>query len=257
VNEAAHLPDKINKTRMAAWGLAKGSLRYVSEHLHIAREANPHATLLINDYRLDPPYYQLLEKVLNERPRPLDQALDERRRFDCVGIQSHMHDGPWSIPRTWDVCETYQRLGLPLHFTETTFVSGPRKGRGENWGDTTAELEETQALATERFYTVLFSNPAVQAITWWDFSDRGAWQGAPAGWVRKDMSPKPVYERMLALIRKQWWTKVSGQTDANGDFTTRAFYGSYRLTVEAPARQTVTKQLQWRPGAPNRISVTV
>jgi GH35 family endo-1,4-beta-xylanase len=174
VNEATHLPDKVNKTRMADWGLGKGSLQYVSEHLRVARKANPNAVLLINDYRLDPPYYRLLEQVINERPRSLEQALDERPRFDCVGIQSHMHDGAWPIARTWEVCQTYQRLGLPLHFTETTLVSGARKGPGENWGQTTAELEEEQAERTERFYTLLFSHLSVKAITWWDFSDRGA-----------------------------------------------------------------------------------
>jgi hypothetical protein len=86
----------------------------------------------------------------------------------------------------------------------------------------------------------------------------GPWrlrQGAAAGWLRKDMSPKPVYERMLALIRNQWWTKTSGQSDANGEFSTRAFYGTYRLTVEGPGGQRVSQEVQWRSGTPNRFSV--
>ncbi|MCD6507549.1 hypothetical protein J7M22_13115 [Candidatus Poribacteria bacterium] len=48
---------------------------------------------------------------------------------------------------------------------------------------------------------MLFSHPSVEAITWWDFSDRGAWQGTAAGFLRKDMSPKPAYERLTELVK--------------------------------------------------------
>ena len=54
-----------------------------------------------------------------------------------------------------------------------------------------------------KFYTALFAHPAVQAITWWDFSDLGAWLGAPAGWLRRDMSPKPVYDRLMAFDQRR------------------------------------------------------
>ena len=76
------------------------------------------------------------------------------------------------------ICDRYARVGLPIHFTETTVVSGPRTGPGENWGSTTPELEAKQADYVARLYTLLFGRPAVQALTWWDFSDDGAWQRA-------------------------------------------------------------------------------
>ena len=143
VNEATHLKDKPNKTKMADWAAAKGAVPYVEEHLKVARAANPRATLLVNDYRIDPPYYHILER-LQENGKPL---------FDCIGIQSHMHDGVWPLHKAWDTCETYSKLGQPLHFTESTIVSGPRKGPEENWGPTTPEGEARQAEATAKFYT--------------------------------------------------------------------------------------------------------
>jgi GH35 family endo-1,4-beta-xylanase len=247
VNEATHLPDKMNNTRMAKWGLSLGSLPYVVEHLKVARQANPKATLLVNDYRIDPPYLRLLEQI-RAQTEPL---------FDVVGIQSHMHDGAWTAQKTWDTCETYAKLSLPLHFTETTIVSGPRTGPGENWGETRAVDEAKQAEATPKFYTLLFSHPAVQAITWWDFSDRGAWQRAAAGWVRKDMSPKPVYDRMRTLIKGEWWTKTEGQTNGSGDFATRAFLGTYRLTAEGPNGARQTREVEWTRGGANRFELTL
>lgn len=247
VNEATHLPDKANKTRMAKWALEYGPVPYVTDHLKIARAANPEAILLVNDYRTDPPYLRLLEAVKKE----------PSTAFDVVGIQSHMHDGPWDDSQTWRVCETYARLGLPLHFTETTLVSGPRTGPGENWGVTNAELETEQAKETESLFKLLFSHPAVQGITWWDFSDRGAWQRAAAGWVRKDMSAKPVYDRMKALIKGDWWTKAQGVTDAEGNYPLRAFFGTHRLKLELPGGSQATREVHWQRGSQNEINLVM
>lgn len=246
VNEPTHLePSSPNKTKMAAWGTHIGAVAYTALHLKVAREANPKATLLVNDYRTDDAYLRILQQLKDEQGRWL---------FDVVGIQSHMHGGVWSASRTWQVCERFAQLGLPLHFTETTIVSGPRIDR-ERWGETTPEGEERQAEATARFYTLLFSHPAVQAITWWDFSDDGAWMGAPAGWLRKDMSPKPVYERMLGLIKGEWWTKASGRTDSKGEWRTRAFYGDYELTIRTPDGRVSKQKLSVRRGADNSFKI--
>jgi GH35 family endo-1,4-beta-xylanase len=246
VNEPTHLePSSPNKTKMAAWGTHIGAVAYTALHLKVAREANPKATLLVNDYRTDDAYLRILQQLKDEQGRWL---------FDVVGIQSHMHGGVWSPQRTWQVCERFAQLGLPLHFTETTIVSGPRIDR-ERWGETTLEGEERQAEATARFYTLLFSHPAVQAITWWDFSDDGAWMGAPAGWLRRDMSPKPVYERMLGLIKGEWWTKVSGKTDRKGTWRIRACYGDYELTIRTPDGRVSKQKLSVRRGADNSFKI--
>lgn len=243
VNEATHLADKRNQTKMANWAAALGAVPYVEEHLEAARAANPRATLLVNDYRIDPPYYRILESLRR----------DGKSLFDTVGIQSHMHGRVWPLHTVWDNCDTYHKLGLPLHFTETTIVSGPRNGPGENWGATTPEGEGRQADLTVQLYTTLFAHPAVEAITWWDFSDLGAWQRAPAGWLRRDMSPKPVYDRLMALIKGDWWTKTAGATDAQGQFKLRAFYGQHRLTVEPPGGQLLTRDVHWERGQQNQF----
>ena len=247
VNEATHLADKRNKTKMADWAATLGAVLYVTRHLEVARAANPQATLLVNDYRIEPAYYKILDSLQH----------NGKRLFDAVGLQSHMHDGAWPLRRVWDRCDTYGKLGLPLHFTETTVVSGPRKGPGENWGGTTPEGEARQADLTTKFYTTLFAHPAVQAITWWDFSDLGAWQGAAAGWLRRDMSPKPVYERLLALIKGEWWTKTEATTDARGEVKLRAFYGTHRITTQSPGGQPVVKEVQWERGKQNQFELTV
>jgi len=245
VNEPTHL-GRFN-TRLGEWAMSLGAGPYVTEHLKIARAANPSAMLLVNDYRTDPPFYNILDG-LREQGKLL---------FDAVGIQSHMHDGGWPLRRTWEVCDIYARLGLPIHFTETTIVSGPRRGQGENWGPTTPELEAKQADYVPRFYTMLFAHPAVQALTWWDFSDHGAWQRAAAGLVRADMTPKPVYERLRELVKGRWWTKLSGVTDAQGEFAARAFYGRHRVELDGPSGRKSAQEIPWQHGHANRFEMSL
>jgi hypothetical protein len=154
--------------------------------------------------------------------------------YDVIGIQSHMHGGYWGAQRAWEVCEQFSKFKKPLHFTETTVVSGPGSDKG--WL-TTPEGEENQARCVTDFYTVLFSHPAVEAITWWDFTDQDAWQGAPAGFVRADMMPKPAYDQLKALIKGKWWTQAEAQTASNGETRFRGFFGQYTLSARSADRQ--------------------
>jgi hypothetical protein len=150
---------------------------------------------------------------------------------------------------------------LPIHFTETTVLSGPLKTDNDwqrhrsDW-NTTPEGEQQQAEYVEKFYRLLFSHPAMAAITWWDFSDAAAWQGAPAGFLRKDMTPKPVYDRLLEMIKSEWWTRTEGRTNAAGQFQFRGFYGQYTLTVRHGDKEARLEAALEKGGA-NEFRVTL
>jgi len=219
VNEAAHYDREQLKQRAPILTGAISEMgvgEYIRAAFRTARQANSQATLIINDYRTDAAYPdKVISQLVDESGKPL---------YDVIGIQSHMHGGYWGAARTWEVCDRFARFGKPLHFTETTVVSGPKTK--SSW-TTTPEGEERQAERVAEFYTVLFSHPAVEAITWWDFTDQNAWQRAPAGLVRDDMTPKPAYEQLHGLIKDRWWTRAKGQTDAKGQTTFRGFFGHY------------------------------
>ncbi|MEJ5250523.1 MAG: endo-1,4-beta-xylanase [Chthonomonadetes bacterium] len=203
------------------WVKRDGAAAVVAECLSWAREANPKAILLYNDFNISPAFERLVEELIR-RKAPMD----------AIGIQSHMHGGEWPLERAWQVCETYARFGKPLHFTETTVLSGEHGYMRPRPWPTTPDGEARQADYVEKFYTILFSHPAVEAITWWDFMD-GAWQGAPAGLVREDLSPKPVYHRLMRLIKGKWWTKEVVRTNARGEARLRGFMGDYRVVASA------------------------
>lgn len=201
------------------WVKRDGPAAMVAEAIKWARAANPKAELLYNDYKLDDGYMKLAQGIF-----------DRGGSVDAFGLQSHMHTGEWPLDKVWQTCESFNRLGKPLHFTELTVLSGEHGFQRQLPWPTTKEGETRQADYVEKLYTVLFSHPAVAAITWWDLMD-GAWQGAPAGLVRADLSPKPVYERLMSLIRGKWWTRDQKQSAANGTADFRGFVGKYRVTA--------------------------
>jgi hypothetical protein len=165
-----------------------------------------------------------------------------------------MHRGAWPLGKMWEWCDRFGDLGVPLHFTEFTVLSGTRAG-GNGWTVPTAESEQLQAEQASQRYLLLFGHPAVAAVTWWDLSDRGAWKSAPAGLLRADMSPKPVYDRLHDLIRNQWWTDITGRTGADGRFACRAFHGEHRVSVRWPDGSQSSCEVQCTRGRENRVEL--
>ena len=201
------------------WVKRDGPVAMVMECIEWAREANPKATLLYNDWNVSPAFEQLMEDLMR-RGAP----------FDVIGIQAHMHRGEWTLERVWQVCETYGRFGKPLHFTETTVISGQHGWELPRPWQSTPDGEWHQAKYVESLYTTLFSHPSVEAITWWEMLD-GGWMGAPAGLVREDVSVKPAYQRLKRLIKGKWWTRVTLRTNIRGEASLRGFLGDYRVTA--------------------------
>ena len=204
----------------------KGRIGLVKEVFAAAKEANPDATLLINDFNTSISYEILIDGCLNAGIP-----------IDAIGIQSHQHQGYWGADKLEEVLARFEHFGLPIHFTENTLISGDlMPAYIEDLNDwqvpewpTTPEGEERQCREWEEMYRILFSHPLVEAVTGWDFAD-GAWLGAPSGLIRKDNSVKPVYERLKKLIREEWWTDTFVTTDENGFATFEGVLGDYLLS---------------------------
>jgi GH35 family endo-1,4-beta-xylanase len=224
VNEASIINPSDRKTAApvltAAW-MKAGAIPPAKECFRVARQANPNATLMVNDYILDQRYEKVLAALTDEHGKPL---------YDVIGIQSHMHAAVWSNERAWSVCQQYAKYGVPLHISEVTILSGGKKPKDGNW-PSTPEGEALQAKNVTRIYTLFFSHPAVEAMMWWDLADGYAWKKAPAGLLHNDMSPKPAYDALMKLIKGKWWTRSGVTTGADGTASVRGFYGNYKLTV--------------------------
>jgi GH35 family endo-1,4-beta-xylanase len=230
INEAVILPvftaEPNAVTRLAA---REGRVAMARLAFETARQANPQATLLLNDFDLSEDYLRLVE-----------ECLAAGIRIDALGLQSHMHQGYWGEEKTQRVLDRYRGLGLPLHWTETTLLSGDlmpahvvdlNDYQVASWPSTPAG-EERQADEIVRHYTTLFADPAVQAVTYWGLSDDGAWLGAPSGLVRADATAKPAYEALHRLVKGEWWLPATSvRTDDAGRFVLDAYRGRYEVRV--------------------------
>ncbi|MEX2286613.1 MAG: hypothetical protein WD648_05950 [Planctomycetaceae bacterium] len=92
-------------------------------------------------------------------------------------------------------------------------------------------------------YTLCFSHPSVHAIIWSGIADGDApvanmpsihQQDLPTcGLLRGDLTPKYAFQVLRKLISTVWHTRAHGETDINGLFQFRGFFGNYRVVVAA------------------------
>ena len=205
-----------------------GRVNMVKAVFDMARQCDPNATLLLNDFNTSEKYRELIADCLAA-------GVD----IDVIGIQSHQHQGFWGMEKLQEVLARFETFGKPIHFTENTFVSGelmpPHIVDLNDWQvpewPTTPEGEDRQARDFLTMLDELFAHPQVEAFTNWDFCD-GAWLGAPAGLVRLDGSHKPSYDAVKQRIWKDWRTDVTLMTDENGQCTLEGFRGDYMLFVD-------------------------
>ena len=208
-----------------------GRVQMVKEVFAAAKEANPEASLLINDFDLTTKYEILI-----------DGCLHAGVPIDTIGLQTHQHQGYYGREKLEEALERYSYFKLPLHFTENTIISGDLMPKHivdlndyqiPEW-PSTPDGEERQARELVEMYELLFAHPLVEAITNWDPAD-GKWLGAPAGLVRKDYSPKPAYHALMAKIKGEWWTTVTLKTNDQGEVELEGFRGEYEAHVRGAA----------------------
>ena len=228
INEVVIMP-VFDKYDNAVTRLCKryGQVGLVKEVFAAAKAANPDGTFLINDFNTSPKYEELIEK-----------CLDAGVEFSAIGIQSHQHQGYWGKEKLYDVLKRFSRFGIPIHFTENTLVSGTlipeyiedlNDWQVTEW-PTTPEGEARQAEQWEEMYRILFADPNVKAITGWDFAD-GAWLNAPSGLVTTDNRSKPAYDKLLSLVKGEWWTKDETiHTNSEGIVSVKGTKGAYEIS---------------------------
>ena len=229
INEVVIMPvfDKYDNavTRIANY---LGHIELTLRCFRQARESNPGATLLINDFDLSHDYEVLLEELL-ARDCPID----------AIGLQTHQHRGYRGADYMTDVIDRFARFGKPLHFTENTLISGElMPGHIVDLNDyqvsdwpSTPEGEARQLEEVEEMYGTIYARPEVAALIWWDMLD-GGWLGAPAGLIRKDLTPKPAYIRLQELVRGEWWFPACDLVvDGTGAVRFTGPEGDYEITL--------------------------
>ncbi len=230
VNEPSHLP-----------GLK------IDDPYRWARQADPNAYLIVNDYHVLPDGGPAFFKLLS-------QAKQNGVPFDGIGIQAHEpRTMRFPLDRVQKVLDQYTTLGKELHITEFEPAASGQKITGSHRQGTWDEA--AQAEYAVKFYRVCFAHPAMRAITWWDLGDQGSFIPG-GGMLREDLSPKPVYEQLKRLIHEEWKTRASGTTDGEGRFGFRGFLGTYKVIIAIQGK-IIEKQFHLEKGKANEMTVSL
>jgi hypothetical protein len=197
------------------------------ECFKLAQKTAPRAGLYLNDCRIvtwngdEKEKQQFVEDQLR-------YVLDHGGPIDGLGIQGHFVNPDILTPpeKLWRIFDRYGKIVRELWITEFDVH--------------TTDLQ-LQADYTRDFLTAAFSHPSIHGII--HFSPWAGRGYAPqASLVTKDWKIRPAGQAWLDAIHKTWWTKASGRSDKDGQFSIRGFLGDYTLTAAINGR-TAKKQI--------------
>lgn len=225
VNEMTHVQNiLLGDTAVQTWNKASTA----------ARAARPDAKFIVNEYETIQPghpatarhdggrFYDFLQQIIAAGNPP-----------DAIGFQGHEFINAWVPAR--DIIDTFDGFGtfrIPCHVTEfdTAAAGYFSRSRTIRRGVMTPE---TQAALAARAYTMFFSHPAIDAITWWAFYKDLYWQPEKKVFMLDDDGTlHPVYDALHDLICKQWNSTSTHVLDAQGRLDLVGFYGTYSVTVQ-------------------------
>ena len=203
VNEAidAHTDDGLRTD--VPWYATIGP-SYVAEAFHAARAADPHATLVLNEFgfETDAEFDTAADRRRNAL-KVIDALLDDDVPLDAFGIQGHLSAAGFA--QAFDA-HAYRRFlsdladrGLKILITEVDVLDDDLPANNRIRDRAIAE-------AYKRYLDVTLAEPAVKSVMTFGLSDRYTWlqedypreDGAPRRPLPFDdqLKPKPAYEAL-------------------------------------------------------------
>jgi GH35 family endo-1,4-beta-xylanase len=213
------------RTRVHAWDVINeahdwaNDLNYSQEQLleltrlasDTTRVADPTAFRVVNNCCVWAEYVATRKTYSGQLDRPsrtpfeyLRALRDAKVDYDCIGLQ--LYCPARDMLEIERLIERFFVFGKPIHVTEAGIPSVPERfvaasdnpypinsvWHGSQWS------EQIQADWIEQFYTLCFSMPQLQAITWWSFTDPGYIPSS--GLLTSDLKVKESYRRLRRLI---------------------------------------------------------
>lgn len=191
-----------------------------------ALEGDPDAKFFVNDYDVEISNSPLgigLPQYMSHIRKLLRQGVP----ISGIGVQGHSYLETFDRQELIKTLDSLAVFNIPIRITEFN-IPGMRS-QYRSLQLTTAQ-EESKAKEIVDFYKICFAHHAISGILMWGF-----WEGA--NWIpsssmyKRDWSPTPAAGAYKNLIYKEWWTKETGVADKDGAYSTPAFFGKYKVTV--------------------------
>jgi GH35 family endo-1,4-beta-xylanase len=196
-----------------------------------AQEADPKALLTYNDFNIT----SEAATGAGQRIKAIEKAKSIRAggaSFDLFGEQAHLGPPFTPIPRVLEILsDVSKQVGAPIEITEF---------------DLNVRDEAVHAKYCADYMTAAFSSPSVVSFVMWGFWEGQHW--IPNGAMfKKDWTPKAWAKAYEKLVKGDWWTNLTLQTDASGKASARAFYGTHKVEATVGGK-TVTATIELKPG---------
>lgn len=198
---------------------------------------DPDAKLFLNDYDI------LTGNKLPEYMAQIRTLLKQGVPIAGIGVQGHLHAESFDREQLKNALDSLSKFNLPIRITEFNLPGQRSKFLKDTKLEMTPQEEEQKAKDIVDYYRICFAHPQVEGMIMWGF-----WAGA--NWIpasslyRRDWTPTPAAAAYKNLIFNEWWTKASGTADKKGNYSTSAFYGKYKVTVNGVSKEVDLKKAQ-------------
>ena len=201
----------------------------------LARQADPHARLFINENRIvssigggiDTPKHEYFYKTIQ-------YLIDNGAPLDGIGLQGHSGWHRMMCPE--NILKVLDRLAAFRKEIEITEF------------DYDVSDEKLQADFVRDFLIAVFSHPSVTGFVMWGFWD-GQHDVSNAPLFREDWTLKPSGQAYVDLVFRQWWMEETAKADATGALRTRGFLGQYDIAASAGGKSGLVQADLGKDGA--------
>ncbi len=178
------------------------------------KEANPEASLALNDFNILNNRYQ---SRLDDYIAGARELMHKGAVLGGINCQAHSWGGVTNIGFLKEALDRLRRTDLGVKISEYII-------------DDQAGNKEYAAVMLDKHFRVCFGHPAVEAIIFWGICEGTHFSPSDALW-RKDFSPTPPAVTYRKLVFDEWWTRWEGEADAKGECRVPVFYGKHCVSV--------------------------
>jgi endo-1,4-beta-xylanase len=195
-----------------------------------AHNGDPEAKLFLNEYDI------LTGNRLADYMAMIRDLRKQGVPIAGIGAQGHLHGDTFDRNQLRRALDSLAVFKLPIRVTEFNMPGQRSRYHQDTNLQMTPEEEQAKAKELVDYYKICFAQPAVEGILMWGF-----WAGA--NWIpasslyKRDWTPTPAAEAYQDLLFKEWWTAGSGKAGRDGVYSTPAFFGKYKVTVNGVTRE--------------------
>jgi GH35 family endo-1,4-beta-xylanase len=195
-----------------------------------AHNGDPEAKLYLNDYDIT------TGNKLPEYMAQIRSLLKQGVPVAGIGVQGHLHTDTFDRKELRRSLDSLAIFNLPIRITEFNIPGQRSKYYREKILTMTPAEEQLKAKELVDYYRICFAHPAVTGILMWGF-----WEGA--NWIpvsslyKRDWSPTPAADAYQKLLFKEWWTATTGKVKKDGTYSTPAYFGKYKVTVNGVSKE--------------------